>query len=73
MFRLNDTVEIKQKIDELPEELKREVSDYIDFLVSKYERKPLNEKFDFSWEGGMSDSDEEWESVALQHKAREWR
>ncbi len=47
--------EIKLKIRELPEDLKKEVLDYIEFLLSKYRSKEIKAKnFKFDWEGGLS-------------------
>ncbi|MDI3501613.1 MAG: hypothetical protein PWP22_1384 [Thermoanaerobacter sp.] len=47
--------EINLKMRELPEDLRREVLDYIEFLLKKYKNKE-NEarKFKFDWEGGFS-------------------
>jgi hypothetical protein len=66
--------EIEERIQELPEELKREVLDYAEFLLSKYKgKKATAKKFKFDWEGGLSGTDESLTSVDLQHKALEWR
>ncbi len=64
--------EIELKIRELPEPLKREVMDYIDFLLKKYGKK-CAKKFKFDWEGGLSELREKYTSVELQHKVLEWR
>lgn len=62
------------KIRELPEDLRREVLDYIEFLLEKYKGKEIKPKeFKFDWEGGLSDIREKFTSVELQHKALEWR
>ncbi|PNR94912.1 DUF2281 domain-containing protein [Petrotoga olearia] len=66
--------EIEEKIQKLPEDLRREVLDYVDFLLSKYRGKEnLRGKFRFDWEGGLSEIREEFTSGELQHKALEWR
>ncbi len=66
--------EIKMKIQELPENIKREVLDYVEFLLEKYKSKKFKTKeFTFSWEGGLSELKGEFTSVELQHKALEWR
>ena len=66
--------QILVKIRELPDELKREVLDYTEFLLKKYkDRKTDAEKFSFDWEGGLSDIGEDITSVELQHRALEWR
>ncbi|VVB89869.1 Uncharacterised protein [uncultured archaeon] len=67
-----ETNVIKSKLDELPEDLKKEAFDYIEFLLQKYEKYktgPTKGKFKFDWEGGLSDLKEKYTSVELQHKA----
>ncbi len=69
-----ETQAIKSKLEELPEDLKIEVYDFIEFLLQKHgasvEKKG---KFKFDWEGGLSDLKKKYTSVELQHKASEWR
>jgi hypothetical protein len=66
--------EIEVKIRELPKDLRREVLDYMEFLLRKYKRKEtVAKKFKFDWEGGLSEIREKFTSVELQHKALEWR
>ncbi|MCD5417159.1 DUF2281 domain-containing protein [Candidatus Bipolaricaulota bacterium] len=66
--------EIELKMRELPEDLRREVLDYMEFLVKKYMDKRIEtKKFKFGWEGGLSKIREKFTSVELQHKASEWR
>jgi len=66
--------EILLKIKELPEELRKEALDYIEFLLNKYKRKSAVEKgFKFDWEGGLLEIGKDFTSVELQHKALEWR
>ena len=64
---------IKSKLEELPEDLEREVLDYIEFLLRKYGNKTKRKGFGFDWEGGLSDLKDKYTSVELQHKALEWR
>jgi len=64
---------IQTKLEELSEELKKEVFDYIDFLIMKQYKGGKKEKFKFDWAGGLSDLKEKYTSVELQHKAMEWR
>ena len=65
---------IETKIRELPEDLRREILDYMDFLLKKYkEKKTAAKRFRFDWEGGLSEIRDEFTSVKLQHKALEWR
>ncbi len=66
--------EIELKIQELPEDLKREVLDFIEFLLKKYKSKENKmKKFKFDWEGGLSELRGKFTSVELQHKVLEWR
>jgi hypothetical protein len=66
--------EIEVRMEKLPEYLRREVLDYIDFLSIKYKGKLRNEKkFEFDWEGGLLEVRENFTSVELQHKSMEWR
>ena len=65
--------EIEKKVRKLPENLKKEVLDYIEFLLEKHRAKKIKKRFKFDWEGGLSDIRDEFTSVELQHKASEWR
>ena len=65
---------IEMKIQELPEEVKRQVLDFIEFLSNKHRNREISTKdFIFDWEGGLSDIEEQFTSVEFQHKALEWR
>ncbi len=64
---------LKVKLEDLPEDIKKEIIDYIEFLVQKYVQKEKKEKFSFDWEGGLAELKEKYTSVELQHKASEWR
>ncbi len=66
--------EIEMKMQELPEDLRREVLDYVEFLLRKYDdRKIAAKKFTFNWEGGLAEIGDTFTSVELQHKTLEWR
>jgi hypothetical protein len=39
----------------------------------KYKSAKIGRKFKFDWEGGLSEIQEKFTSVELQHKALEWR
>lgn len=66
--------EIEVKMRELPENLRREVLDYMEFLSRKYKGRIVKaKKFKFDWEDGLSEIREKFASVELQHKALEWR
>ncbi len=69
-----ETQKIKSKLEELPEDLKREAYDFIEFLLQKHGvTKAKKGKFKFDWEGGLSNLKKKYTSVELQHKALEWR
>ena len=65
---------IEAKIEKLPDHVKSELNDYIDFLLSKHGEKGSENHsgFKFDWEGKLSDLTN-YSSVELQHKAMEWR
>ncbi|MEW6685527.1 MAG: DUF2281 domain-containing protein [Candidatus Edwardsbacteria bacterium] len=66
--------EIVVKMKKFPEDLRREVLDYVEFLLKKYQGKETKaRKFKFDWEGGLSELRDKFTSVELQHKALEWR
>ena len=67
---------IERKINQLPDRLKEEVFDFINFLIIKSHnnKKEIDKKdFNFDWEGGLSDYKDKYTSVELQHKSMEWR
>ena len=66
--------EIEVKMRELPEDLRRDVLDYMEILSRKYTgRVAKAKKFKFDWEGSLSEIREKFTSVELQHKALGWR
>ncbi|MFQ5630695.1 MAG: DUF2281 domain-containing protein [bacterium] len=70
------TLQIEQKIRQLPGNLLSEVADYVDFLLNKHVQPKQETKaktFTFDWEGGLSNLSNKFTSVELQHKALEWR
>lgn len=68
-----DTDSIQYKLKTLPDDLKEEVLDFIDFLISKKKQKSVGTHFDFTWEGSLSDVKDKYSSVDLQHRAMDWR
>jgi len=65
--------EITLKINKLPIYVIPELSDYVDFLLGKYEKKTPLKPLKFEWEGGLSALKQEYNGVSLQKKALEWR
>jgi len=64
---------IERKFNALPNNLKREALDFIDFLMTKKRHEKISRQFDFTWEGGLSDFKNKYNSVDLQHQSMEWR
>ena len=67
---------IEKKVNELPDNLKREVLDFIEFLIDRNRNKKdyiKEEKFNFDWEGGLSDYKNKHTSIELQHISMKWR
>ena len=63
---------IEQKIKKLPKNLQREVSDFIDFLLTKQvNQKKKKPKLD--WIGGLKEYRDQYTAITLQKKAMEWR
>ena len=55
----------------LPDDLKREVIDYIEFLLEKKARKKHGQ-LKLTWRGALGELRNKYSSVELQHKALEW-
>lgn len=63
---------LEQRINALPLELRREVEDFVDFLVERRTPKssrPLRQ----DWAGPLSDYRDTYTSLDLQKKAIDWR
>lgn len=63
---------IEEMIRELPPELKREVKDFVEFLLEKRARKP-SRTLRQDWAGALRDFRDRFTSLELQEKALEWR
>ncbi|WP_446008539.1 DUF2281 domain-containing protein [Candidatus Electrothrix sp.] len=65
----------ERKFRTLPDDLKREVLNFMDFLLAKRKRGKISRpgKFEFSWEGGLSHLKDKYNSVELQHQSMDWR
>lgn len=63
---------LQDRINELPPELRREVEDFVEFLLSKRgKNRPPPMRFD--WAGALSDLQDRYTSVELQHQISRWR
>jgi hypothetical protein len=69
---MKTTEDVIKKTAELPEELQREVADFVEFLSQRRTRS-LRKKLRFDWVGALSDLKDKYTSVELQHLASEWR
>ncbi len=66
--------ELEVKINELPDDLKEKVFDYVNYLYFQQERKAKQKKpFSFKWENAIKDIAQENDSISLQHKSLKWR
>jgi hypothetical protein len=64
--------EVFRKAAELPEDLQKEVADFVQFLSEK-QRRPRRTRLRLNWIGALRDIRDKYTSVELQHKASDWR
>ena len=57
-------------IKSLPPEARKELLDFIEFLLKKYSRKPKKLKLD--WAGGLAELRNKYDGLTLQKKSLEW-
>jgi len=62
--------EIIKLIENLPEDLKREVKDFAEYLLTKSKTK---KRLSLKWKGNLRKYKKDFTSVELQKKALEWR
>lgn len=62
---------VEERIKQLPPDLRREVEDFVEFLLEKKRRHGRRLRQD--WAGALSDYRDRYTSVELQKKAMEWR
>ena len=63
---------LERKIKMLPPEFQSEVTDFVDFLITKNtKKKTKTPKLD--WMGGLKEYREQYTSVELQEKVSNWR
>jgi hypothetical protein len=63
---------IEEMIRELPEDLQREVRDFVEFLAEKQVRRH-GHKLRQDWAGALREQREQYTSLELQKKAQDWR
>ena len=57
-------------IKSLPPEVRKEVVDFIQFLLKKYGKKSNKLKLD--WTGGLGEFSNKYDALSLQKKSLEW-
>ncbi len=62
---------IEQKIKKLPQDLQKEVLDFVDFLLKK-KKKKTHKKLKLNWVGGLKEYKDKFTSLELQKKSLEW-
>lgn len=63
---------IEEMVKKLPPDLKREVEDFVNFLIEKKVRRQ-GRKLRQDWAGALKDYRDKYTSLELQKKALEWR
>lgn len=66
--------ELIKLVEKLPPELQREVQDFVEFLIKKYEidqKISKKRKLSLSWKGALREMRDQYTSVELQHKILE--
>lgn len=64
--------QIEDLIRDLPPDLRQEVEDFVEFLLTKQAQKSRSRPT-FRWAGALKDLRTEFTSVELQHRIAEWR
>ena len=63
---------LEELVKELPPEFRKEVRDFVEFLLEKRGRK-AGRKLRQDWAGALKDLRDQYTSVELQHKISDWR
>jgi hypothetical protein len=62
---------LEEKIRRMPQDLQKEVMDFVDFLLSRHEVKP-KKKLSFECIEGLKEYRNHYTALELQKKASEW-
>ena len=62
----------KKIFDQLPPKYQRELEDFAEFLLQRSKKEAQKGRLKLDWRGGLKDKRDEYNSVELQHKARDW-
>jgi hypothetical protein len=64
---------LEEIINELPEDLRKELEDFVQFLwEKKFMRSPKQRKLRLTWVGGLKEYRDKFTSLDLQKKVLEW-
>ncbi|MFZ1080421.1 MAG: DUF2281 domain-containing protein [Candidatus Kryptoniota bacterium] len=63
---------IEEMVKRLPEELQKEVIEFVQFLLEKRSKKK-GSRLSQDWAGALRDYKSEYTSIQLQKKVNEWR
>jgi len=61
-------MEIEEMVKSLPPDLKKEVEDFIQFLLNKRKKGKLK----LDWAGALAEYKNKYDAISLQKKAIEW-
>ncbi len=64
--------DLEDRINDLPPDLRREVEDFVDFLLTKRDRAPSG-VLKLGWAASLADMKDRYTSVELQHQIARWR
>ncbi len=72
MFERENSMSIEEMIKSLPEDLQKQVTEYVRSLLEKRAKKS-GIKLSQDWAGALRDYKSQYTSVELQKKINEWR
>ncbi len=65
--------DIKKMIDGLPDDLKNEVFDFVEFIIEKkYKTHAGPKRLSLKWAGGLEEYKNKFTSLELQKKSMDW-
>jgi hypothetical protein len=72
-MNMQERKKLEDIIKGLPEDLRKELEDFAQFLWESKRKRKVKGKPKFDWAGSLSDLANEFTSVQLQHKISDWR
>ena len=63
---------LESLIRQLPRELQEEVRDFVEFLITKKQKKKEGKRLNQNWAGALEQYRDKYTSLELQKKALEW-